>query len=120
MDRSQALYDPATDLYTAVYFMPKTLSDRIVQGAGPCRGRPRVHAMQKRVIAAILAVCVGVTFADTARAQGTTGANSGIPLWLPPAVYAPPPGPVHHRQRGHEHGRHRNDPSERHQKKKYD
>jgi hypothetical protein len=85
MDRSQALYDPATDLYTAVYFMPKTLSDRIVQGAGPCRGRPRVHAMQKRVIAAILAV------------------------W-----------PVHHRQRGHEHGRHRNDPSERHQKKKYD
>jgi hypothetical protein len=108
MDRSQPLYDAAADLNTAVNFMPQTLSDRVVPMADPCGGRPHVHAMHKRLVAAILAVCVGVTFVDPARAQGgTTGASSGIPLWLPPAAYAPPPGPVHHRQRAHGHGRHR-------------
>jgi hypothetical protein len=60
--------------------------------------------MHKRLTAAILAVGVGVAFAGPALAQGgTTGANAGFPLWLPPAAYAPPAAPVHHRRRGHGH-----------------
>ena len=114
MSRSPPLYDASTDQYTAVYFTPQTLSDRTL---GPCRGRRRVHAMHERFVAALLAVCVGLAFVGLARAQGTTGANSGIPLWLPPAAYAPPQGPVHHRQRTHAHGRYRNHTIERHQKK---
>ena len=115
MDSSQALgkapsnADAATDLHTTVYFMPQAVPDCVVQVAGLCRWRPRVHAMLKRLATAILAVCVGVAFAGPARAEGgTTGANSGFPLWLPRAAYAPPPRPVRHRQRGHGHGRHRN------------
>jgi hypothetical protein len=128
MYRSQALRnapsnaDAAADLNTAVYFMPQALSDRTVPVAGLCRGRSRVHLMHKRLAAAILAVCVGVAFAGLARAAGgTTGANSGFPLWLPRTAYAPPPGPVHHRQRGHGHGHgwHRNYTIERY-RKKYD
>jgi hypothetical protein len=117
MNRSQPLYDASTDQYTAVYFTPQTLSDRVVRTTGPCRVRPRVHATHKRLVAAILAVCVGVGLFGPARAQGTTGASSGIPLWLPPAAYAPPPGLVQHRQRAHGQGRHRNHTTERYQKK---
>jgi hypothetical protein len=117
MDRSQALYDTGTDRCTAVYFMPQALSDRVVPVAGPCHGGPRVRAIHKRLVAAILAVCVGVAFVVPARAQGTTGASSGIPLWLPPAAYAPSQGPVQHRQRAHEHDRHRSHTIERYHKK---
>ena len=117
MNRSQRLYDASTDQYTAAYFTPQTLSDRVVQIPGPCRGRRRVHAVHKRLVAAILGVCVGLAFVGLARAQGTTGASSGIPLWMPPAAYAPPQGPVHHRQRTHGHGRYRNHSIERYQKK---
>ena len=117
MNRSQPLYDASTDQCTAVCFKPQTLSDRRVRTAGPCRGRPRVHAMHQRLVAAIFGVCVGVAFVGPAHAQGTTGASSGIPLWLPPAAYAPPPGPVRHRQQAHGQGRHRNHTTERYQRK---
>jgi hypothetical protein len=127
MDRSQALggapsnADAARDLPTAVSCMLQALSNNVVQVAGVGRGRPRVHAMHKQLVAAMLAVCVAVASAGPALAQGgTTGASGGIPLWMPPAAYAPPPAPVHHRQRGrvyehrHGYGWHRNDTIERH------
>ena len=118
MDRSQPLCDAAADPYTAAYFVPQTLWDRVVSIAEPCGGRPHVHAVHKRLVAAILTVCVGVTFVGPARAQGgTTGASSGIPLWLPPTAYAPPPGPVHHRQPAHGHGRYRSYTTEQYHKK---
>jgi len=108
MNRSQALgnassnADSATGLYTAVYFVPQAFAGRVLKLAGLCRARRRGH--HKQLAAAIVAVGIGVAFAGPALAQGgTTGANAGIPLWLPPAAYAPPAAPVHHRQRGHGH-----------------
>jgi hypothetical protein len=126
MDGSQALGDTssnaeaARDLYTAVYFMPQAFAGLVVQLARLCRGRPRVNTMHKRLAAGILAVCVGVAFAGPALAQGgTTGANAGIPLWLPPAPHASLAAPVHHPRRGHGHshgnghGTHQNYTTER-------
>jgi len=108
MHRSQALgnassnADAATDLYPAVSFVPQAFAGRVVNVAGLCRARPRVH--HRQLAAVILAVGIGVAFAGPALAQGgTTGANAGIPLWLPSAAYAPPVAPVHHRRRGHGH-----------------
>ena len=108
MDKSQELgnassnADPATDLYTAVYLVPQAFAGRVLKVAGFWRVAPRVH--HKQLAAAILAVGIGVAFTGPALAQGgTTGASSGIPLWLPPAAYARPAAPVHHRRRGHGH-----------------